>query len=55
LSDGRWTIEIVKRSDTAQGFVLLPGAGSSSPPSLGSADARGLPKTSRLPSPAPKP
>ena len=21
---GRWTIEIVKRSDTAQGFVLLP-------------------------------
>jgi len=21
---GRWTIEIVKRSDTARGFVLLP-------------------------------
>jgi transposase len=47
---GKWTIEIIKRSDTAKGFKVLPAAGSSSALSLGSADAAVWPKIGKLPS-----
>ena len=39
--------EIVKRSDQAKGFVVLPAVGSSSAPSLGSTAAEGLPRIGR--------
>jgi hypothetical protein len=40
-------IEIVKRSDQAKGFVVLPNAGSSNAPSLGSTGAAGWPRTGK--------
>ena len=43
----RLPLEIVKRSDTAKGFVVLPSAGSWSARSRGSAAAAALPRTSR--------
>jgi transposase len=45
-SIGRWTIEIVKRSDTAKGFKLLPRRWSNEP-SPGSTATVVLQKTSR--------
>ena len=49
---GRWTIEIVKPD--APGFVVLPVAGWSNVPSLGSIATAAWPKTSRLRSPVPR-
>jgi len=40
----RVNVEIVKRSDQAQRFVVLPNDGSSSEPSPGSDDAEGSPR-----------
>jgi hypothetical protein len=40
-------IEIVRRSDTAKGFEVLPGDGSSNAPSHGSTDAAASPRTGR--------
>lgn len=47
---GTWTLEIVKRSDAAKGFVLLPGDGLSTASSRGTGAAAVLPRTSRHPS-----
>jgi len=43
-----WTIEIIKWSDTAIGFVVLPRAGWLSALLLGSAAAAALPRTGRV-------
>ena len=48
---GRWKLEIIKRSDTAQGFELLPDDGSSRGPSPGSTDAVDWPRIGRNQSP----
>lgn len=47
---GKWTIDIIKRSDRAKGFEVLPRDGLSSEPSHGSAAADGLPRTGKSPS-----
>ena len=52
---GRWTVQIVKRSDTAEGFESCPADGSSSEPSPGSGDAGACQRIGRNPSPAPRP
>ena len=52
---GRWTIEIVKRSDRAKGFSCCLAAGWSSEPSPGSTATAASPRTSRPRSKAPKP
>jgi transposase len=44
---GQWTLEIVRRCDTAKGFVLLPRRWVSSAPSPGSADADASPRTGK--------
>jgi hypothetical protein len=49
-----WTVQIVKRSDIAKGFEVLPAAGWSSALSPGSAAAADWPRIGRKPSPAPK-
>jgi putative transposase len=49
---GRWTIEIVRRD--APGFMVLPAAGWSNVPLLGSIATAGWPKTLRLRSPVPR-
>ena len=50
---GPWTLEIIRRSDIAKGFELLPPAGWSSAPLSGSTGAVGSPRTSKTPSQAP--
>ena len=56
---GRWTLQIVKRSDTADGFEILPrrwpAAGLSSAPSPGWGAVGDSQKTGRNPSPALRP
>ena len=52
---GDWTIEIIKRSDTATGFEVLPRRWVVERTSPGSAAAVGSPRTGRKPSKAPAP
>ena len=52
---GRWTVETVKRSDTAGGFEVLPAVGSSNPPSPGSGDAAVCQRIGKNPSKARRP
>ena len=51
---GDWTLEIVKRSDTAKGFEVCRADGWSSAPSHGSGAAAGWPRIGRNPSPPPR-
>jgi hypothetical protein len=48
---GKWTLEIIKRSDKAKASSYCHADGLLSEPSRGSADAAGWPRTSRNPSP----
>lgn len=52
---GRWTIEIVTRPQSLEPSSQSPDAGLSNAPSLGSDATVASPKTSRRPSPAPRP
>ena len=52
---GEWTIEIIRRSDTAQGFEVLPRRWWSNELSHGSAGAADWRRISKRPSPAPLP
>ncbi|MGZ2464521.1 transposase [Sinorhizobium medicae] len=47
---GKWTLEIIKRSDKAKGLKSCRAAGSSSGPSPGWVDAADWPRTSKNPS-----
>lgn len=51
--NGDWTVEIIKRSDTAKGFEVLPRRWVGSGPSPGSGDAAGWQKTGSAQSKAP--
>jgi transposase len=52
---GTWTIEIIKRSDTAKGFAVLPRRWVVERTFAWLGRAVASPRTSRRPSPAPSP